>query len=359
MNDQLGWMRGRLHAKRLGSPTVILGIGLAITLLLLLANRPGAAIILASLILPIIVAVELPRRDVFENEPRWGSPALVLWGLAVGLLIAALDAWITGNYWIDLAILHVGAAGFGGEAASAAGSPPIGLLLLSGVLLTALAAAGCVAGAIGARRFPEFRNEAMDGVTLGAAAGGGFATGTTIVYLLPLLSDRRTPVASVADWTSTLIGLLVTRPLIYGMAISMICAGVWLVALSQSSRDLLLPVGFGLGGLLLFATVDLIVEPLGTRWELLWHLVATGLLAAAFTVVFRHAHDHDVRVATGDGSRVVCPQCRAITPIGQFCAHCGATIGPSPSTSPPADDEAAATVAGDAARSEQAVGQER
>jgi hypothetical protein len=313
------------RAKNL-TPAAIAGAGTVLALLSLLANNAGLAIIFASLVIPVVVIVEITRRDLIKEEPRWSQPAMFGWGVLVGIVLGALGATIAAEWWIDGAPLHVGAAGFGGEVAAAEGSPGFAVLLFNGIVLPVIAVSVAALGPYWMRRYPEFRNEVMDGVSLGAAAGCGLATGTTIVFVWPLVGGGETSGGSVADWTAMLLGVLVTRPVIFGLAVAFVCAGVWHVAITQRSVDLMLPVGAGLGGAIVFAVGDLLIQPSGTRWELLWHLFMMAVLAIAAWFVVARALVQDRQARTVKGPRVVCPTCGAATPVGLFCAVCGSRL---------------------------------
>lgn len=314
------------------TPGLILIAGSVAVLLALLSNSPGMAIVLASLLIPAVALVELPRRDAYENEPRWSSPAMVLWGIGVGIVTGVIASFVASEWWIKGAALHAGASGFGGSAADLAGRPGAGVLLINGVLVAAAAIALAAFGPYLLRRYPVFRNEVMDGVTLGAAAGAGLATGTTIVAVMPLLNDDRSSGGSVADWSAMLLGLLVTRPIIFGIAVALVCAGLWRTSLTARSIDLGLPMAVGLGGVVVFWIGDLIVQPSGTRPELIWHLMVAAGMAVAARLFVASALAFD-RTSAGVGTgRTVCPVCRSSTPAGAFCAVCGSSLNGSPVT---------------------------
>jgi len=327
---------------KLARPRTVAVIGGALALLALLANDPGVAIVIASLIVPAAMLVELPKRDLLENEPRWGAPAMLAWGLLVGVLVSAINAALVAELWIDGAALHVGAAGFGGAAAEREGGAPIVLLLLGGIVMPAVAIALTVAGPVGLRRYPIFRNEVMDGVTLGGAAGGGFATGSTLVFVWPMVAAGRSGGGSAADWTATLIGLFLTRPLIFAIAAALVCVGLWRVAITQHSPDLVVPAACGVGGVIVFALGDLVAQPQGARVELLWHLVAVVGLIFVARPFAAGALAQDRRLVASSRARIICPSCRSMTPPGQFCAVCGRPLAATPAEAA-ADTNFAAT----------------
>jgi hypothetical protein len=297
-----------------------------LALLSLLSNNAGLAIIFASLIIPIGLLVELSRRDLVREEPRWTLPAMLGWGIAVGIVMAALGSVVAAEWWIDGAALHVGAAGFGGEAADQEGSAGFAVLLFNGIVLPVLGVTVAALGPYYMRRYPIFRNEVMDGVILGAAAGCGLATGTTIVFVWPILGGGSVSGGSVADWTALVLGVLVTRPIIFGLAVSFVCAGVWHVAMTQRTVDLLLPVAIGSVGVIVFGFGDLLVQPNGTRSELFWHVLVAVALLAAMRIVLARALAQDRLTRLARGTKVICKVCGAMTPPGQFCAACGSPL---------------------------------
>jgi hypothetical protein len=277
-------------------------------------------------VIPAAGLVELSRRDLFEHEPRWSSPAMLGWGVVVGIVMATIGAMIAAEWWIDGAPLHVGAAGFGGAAADREGAPGVLVLFINGIVLPALGVVVATMGPYAMRRFPEFRNEVMDGLTLGAAAGCGLATGTTIVFVWPIISGDHPNGGSVADWTALLIGVLVTRPVIFGLAVAFVCSGIWHVPMSQRSPDLFVPAGIGLGGAIVFVFGDLLVQPSGTRAELVWHVLVAGALVVAARLVLNRALAQDRLASPVAVDRVICPTCGSSTPAGLYCAKCGASL---------------------------------
>lgn len=322
----IGRLRGKVPGRGIVTPSAIAVVGSILAVIVLLANEPGLAIIVASLVIPTTAIVELARRDAFEDEPVWSSPAMIGWGVLAGVAMAIIASVIASEWWITGAPLHVGAAGFGGAAADRAGTPGVIVLLMNGIVLTAAGLTLAAIGPYALRRFPIFRNEVMDGVTLGVAAGSGLATGTTIVYVWPIVSGDEARGGTVADWTAMLIGVLVTRPIIFGLAAGLICAGIWHVSLSQRSFDLSFPVAVGVGGGVLFTFGDLLVQPSGTRLELAWHVVMAFGLAVASRIVFGRAITQDRSARATKTTRVICPSCGSLTPAGQFCGTCGASL---------------------------------
>jgi hypothetical protein len=129
-----------------------------------------------------------------------------------------------------------------------------------------------------------------------------------------------------------------------GTSTAVIGAGVWHTMLVHRTSLLTFPVVVGVGSLMLYSTGSLLIQPSGTRWELLWGVVVLAvLLIISFRLVLRRALIFDRRSLESDRGRMVCPNCGQLTPIGTFCAACGqplAAADPS-AAAPPAETESA------------------
>ena len=337
--------RGRLAAMRRGRgdlARLVAAAGAGLVLVLLLADLAGLAIAVAVAVLPTLTVAYLTHQDVYEREP-W--PLLVAVGAAgfvAGVLVSLLNSALVQELWLGETVFNIGNAGFAGPERIGEGTVPLNLLVLVGLLTPLLAVGAQLVGPLALRRWPAYRNEVMDGVTLGAAAGGGFATASAVVYYWPFITggDSR---GDAGDWTATLIGLVLVRPLILAATAAMVGAGVWRYAMTLRSRDLLVPLLAGLGGAVVYPVGVLAVIPAGTTVELVWGIVALAGVGVLFRRVVAAAQVYDQRVAMGGGGRVVCPACRRVTPSGEFCAHCGRPLAGQ--TVIPAPSENAAPVA--------------
>lgn len=316
----------------------IVAIDALVVLLLLLGGNAGTAIVIATAIIPLLFVSYLYEIDLYEDESRLGLLSAGIWGGLVGLGIGAANAWLVGRFWIKHATLHVGAAGFGSRFADAAGLPPIWIFLVTGIALPVIALALLAVGASALRRFPSFRNEVMDGMTAGAATGGGFAIATTLVFFWPLITRSANPGLGVGEWTGMLIGLVVLRPIIVMAIVAIVCAGLWRLDLSHQTSEERLPIALGLGAIVVYSLGDLFVQPSGARAEFVWLLVVTILVWFAFRLMTSNALAQDRR-ALGRGNWLVCPHCRKLTPPGEYCVACGKPLSVLP-TSEAAKQEA-------------------
>ncbi len=216
-------------------------VGFIAIVIALLFDRAGLAIVIGSLVVPVAIVVEVRRLDSTPDEPRWGMPIAMVWGWAVGVVAGGLATFTVDQLWFDAHGINAGAVGFGGAAAQAAGPPPFTVIFLDGIGLTLFAAIATFAGPFGIRRAARFRDELLDGVGVGGAAGSSFAAGTALVGFWRLFSDMPLD-ASVSVWTALLIGALVTRPLIYGLAMAIACAGIWRATIAGRQDIATLPV---------------------------------------------------------------------------------------------------------------------
>jgi len=302
------------------------GIVALAVLVALLLNNAGIAILLSVFLVPVLTLLYLTDLDLFEREPWPAIVGALGAGAVIGLLFGTIGAWLTGAFWIEGASFYAGAAGYGARFAESAGSPPIGWILLGGVVIPAIVVIACAIAPVFMRRWPVLRNEIMDGVTLGAATGSGYAAATAVVHYWPAIVHGQNPGGDVSDWTATIVGLIVLRPLIYGAFAAVLCASIWQYAIDQRASSLTRGVVAGVGGIIVFSIVDLLIQPAGAAAELVWQLVVVLALWFVTRSAIRGALRQDALSMTRSGRRVTCPACQRITPDGSFCAHCGAPL---------------------------------
>jgi hypothetical protein len=313
----------------LGGYAWIVTIGIVLIVASLLAGSAGLAILFTVFVIPTLALRYLSSIDLIEREPWYVILAVILIGGLIGIFMGLISQGITSQLWIDHAGFNVGAAGYGGRFAAAQGEPSALMILAGGMILPAITVVLLMIGPLFFRRLQTFRNEVMDGVTLGAAAGFGYAAATAIVYYWPLIGQGKHPAVPLEDWTATLIGLAVVRPLLFGVVTAMIGAGIWHYALSARTADLALPAMLGLGGLIVYSIGDLLTQSSGTRTELLWNAIILAIgLFISFRLVLQKALRYDRQIIGDPSQRTVCPNCHRVTPTGAFCAHCGHPLPP-------------------------------
>jgi hypothetical protein len=311
------------------------GIAVLAVLVALLFNNAGIAILLAVFVVPALALLYLTDLDLFEREPWSAILGSLGAGFVIGLIFGTISAWLTGVFWIDGATFYAGAAGYGARFAEAEGAAPIGWILLGGIIIPAVVVIACAVAPILMRRFPVLRNEVMDGLTLGAASGAGYAAATTIVHYWPAIVRDQNPGGDISDWTATLAGLIVVRPLLFASFAALLCASIWQYALDQRSSSLVNGLVAGLGGIVFYSLIDMLIQPAGAAAELIWQLAVLFVMWFVVRRAIRSALAQDALAFGGPGKqRIVCPNCRRLTPDGTFCAHCGAELHPNGNAQP-------------------------
>lgn len=301
---------------------IVVPVAILVALIALLANDIGIALIAAAVIAPTLLVLTLRQLDVFEREsPLWAGVAAAI-GLVGGLVIGGIMSWAANHWWFSAGGFNHGAAGYGAEFAHAAGNAPFLLLLVNGILLPAIGVATMLLGPIALRRFDQFRNEAMDGLFLGALGGAGYVIGTVIVFVAPEIGGAG-PTLSVRHWTLLVLGLAIFRPLVVTAGAAVFGAGLWRYMMTERSTALIIPATAGVGGIVLLYLGTMVLEPRSLVWEVGWNLLLTIVLAAALSFVLRQSIAFDRRVIGGNNARVRCPSCGQVTPRGSYCANCG------------------------------------
>lgn len=318
-----------LHASTTLPHRMLLVGGAIVILLSLLSNNAGLALIVASAIVPVSIALTLNQQDLFEKESTLLITAVGAAGLVIGVIFSSLSAWLVSGNWFNYGVLNYGAAGFGGRFADLAGAAPFVVWFISGLVLPLLALGAIIAVPIAMRRWAQFRNEVMDGVLLCGTSAAGFAIGSALVFWAPLLTERG-PQTSVADWTLTALGVVLLRPIVITLAGAMLGAGVWKYMMTPSPGVMILPALGSIGGILLLNFGSLQLQPSGLWSEAVWTLLIAIASFMVYRLVLNSAISSDRKVVAADQARVVCPSCRRITPAGAFCAHCGAVLEQEP-----------------------------
>ncbi len=316
----------RVRARPLTATIAAAGV---VMFLLLLGESAGVAVLVSLLVLPFVVLFYLTRLDLYEREPWALLAGVVGAGALIGLIGGFLSALIFDRFWFSDSRLNLGAIGFSGISANGEGSVPFGVLLLNGIVIPVLTGAAVLGGPIVLRRWPVFRNEITDGMTLGALAAGGFATVSAFVYFWPSAFEDL-PDRPVSQWTALLAGIVVIRPVVLILAGSLLGIAAWQYASSRDIRSVLVVGIVGVFGWLALPFGSLLLAPSGAVPEFVWYAAVLVIVG----VLFRHALGRSLALdrqvlSTADGERrVVCPNCHRVTPDGSFCSFCRAPLHP-------------------------------
>lgn len=301
---------------------IVVGVAVLIALIALLTNDIGIALIATAAIAPVLLILTLRQLDVFERESPLLAAGAAVAGVIGGLIIGGIMSWATRQWWFSTGGFNHGAAGYGAEFAKRAGNAPFLLLLINGILLPAVGVAAMLLGPIALRRFNQFRNEAMDGLALGALGGAGYVLGTVVVFVLPEVGGAG-PTLSVRHWTLLVLGLTLFRPLIVTAGAAIFAAGLWRFMMTERSSVLIVPAVAGVGGIVLLYLGTMILEPRSLGLEVGWNLLLAVVLIGVLSLVLRQSIAFDRRILGANDTRVTCPSCGQVTPRGAYCAHCG------------------------------------
>ena len=133
---------------------LLAGAAIVAILISLLLNNAGIAILLSVFLIPGLALLWITDLDLFERE-SWGAIIGALaGGFGIGLLVGTISAWLPGAFWIEGASFYAGAAGYAARFAEAEGSPPIGWVILGGVIIPAVALIATAAVPVMIRRWP-------------------------------------------------------------------------------------------------------------------------------------------------------------------------------------------------------------
>ncbi len=293
---------------------------LGVVATLLVANA-GLATIVAALVVPLVYVAYIHHAEVHEGEPVVVLASTVLVGGVAGAGLALLSR----QYLGQLALAQI--------VAMAQGRPPLSLVLFLGISLPLLGELLKLVGPLLLRRWPHFRNEVMDGAVFGVASGVGFAAVSTLVNYWPVIRGGYAPTgaAGISDWTATLVGLAILRPLVHGTTSGLIGAGIWAAALRRGSVTL--PVVVGLGGAVAYSLGELLL----LRWGTLAVLALHGLVLVVLLTTLRRTIQEALLLDAGalglEGGTLLCQSCHRSSGARVLCTHCGTALRALPKRS--------------------------
>ena len=167
--------------------------------------------------------------------------------------------------------------------AIAQGRTPLSVVLLLGVTVPLIAELLKLAGPLLVRRLPRVRDEVMTGAVFGFASGIGYAAASTLVNYWPVIRDGYSPtgMTGIVDWSATLFGLTLLKPMIHGTTSALLGAGIWAATLRRGSVTV--PVLAGLSGSVVYALGELLLSSRGPFAVLVLH----GLLLTTLLILTR------------------------------------------------------------------------
>lgn len=254
--------------------------GLLLTLLALLANSGTTALIISASTLPIVILIRLADQLGGLSRNSWVQVAMMtLAGTAVGLPISWLATRMVRRSWFDGGVFNFGATNFGGIAVETVGNAPLLVWITSGILLplVMILAIGALPAAL--RMAVTMPPRESTGMMLSASVAAGYMIGSAIAFYFALYSEIP-PIMSTSEWTLTVLGVAVVRPVVWVYSGAFIGAVVWRYLRNDSLPGIALPALTAIAVPVAYTIASLAVASTG-----LWPAVAVGIILAATAVV--------------------------------------------------------------------------
>jgi RsiW-degrading membrane proteinase PrsW (M82 family) len=289
---------------------VFLG-GLAGIFVLFVAGFITAALCVAVLLLPLLYALYFYEAQVYKDEPLLVSAVLGLVGIGVGIGVTiGTDRLVSNEARLSFTV--------GGSS-----------LVIVGVVVPLIQEAVKPLPAVALRVRPAFRDETMDGLVFGVAAGLGFGVGESFVRFANILTDlpvRSTP----GSWIYPLVTTAVLLPLLQGTATGIVCAAGWRVALGRIDLFAITGVPLAVGGHVAFSTVTQVLTNHGwSQLVILAWQAAVDVVLLLFMRVLLHRALLD-EAGSMDSADRYCPHCDRPLRAEGFCPSCGMSLSAVP-----------------------------
>jgi RsiW-degrading membrane proteinase PrsW (M82 family) len=284
---------------------------------LFFAGLITSALCVAVLLLPIMYLLYLYEAQVYREEPIPVLAALVFASVAIGVgVTVGTDHLISNGSTLSFAVTG-------------------GSLVLIGIVIPLIQEAAKPLAALALRARPAFRDETLDGLVFGVAAGLGFGVGESFVRFSKILIDlpvRTTP----GDWIYPLLTTAVLLPVLQGTATGLLCAAIWRLARGSADMLAMLGIAAALGGHIAFTLVGQIFVNHG--WSqvvvLAWQLLVVAVLLIVLRALLHFALLEEAR-EMGSAARF-CGHCHRTVTAEGFCPSCGGALSAVPFHTRPA-----------------------
>jgi len=287
------------------------------TVLILLAGFHlfAAATAVAAFLLPTLYLLYLYEVEIYEHEPWQVVGATFAVGTGLGLIFSLI---------VGPGLSRTALSGDVGAS-----------VLLGGFALPLIAQALMLAGPLLLITREHF-DDALDGLTFGAASALGFSLASMLVALWPILDGPLVGVGSALDWGLRLLRLGILVALVNATTTGLITASLWLYRHGRRRHyhegwhwglpaSILVAFGSQIAlGVLSSLISDLLVV------VLLW-IVGAAVLMLYLRLVIHHAlleegAEHEI------GPNAPCPECHRVVPTMLFCPACGVARSAAPKT---------------------------
>jgi len=285
---------------------VFLG-GLTGIFVLFVAGFITAALCVAVLLLPLLYTLYFYEARVYKDEPLLVSAVLGLIGIGIGIGVTiGTDRLVSNEARLSFTV--------GGSS-----------LVIVGVVVPLIQEAVKPLPAVALRVRPVFRDQTLDGLVLGVAAGLGFGVGESFVRFAHVITDlpvRSTPGTWIYPWLTT----AVLSPLLQGTATGLVCAAGWRVAVGRADAIALAGVPLAVGGHLAFSTVTQVLINHG--WSQLVILASQAIVVIVLLLFLRVVLHRALLDEAGEESTAerYCAHCDRTVRAKGFCPSCGMAL---------------------------------
>ena len=261
----------------------ILFAGGLFILLALLSDSGTTALIISAVTIPLVLLARIRMQLSDHARSGWIQVGMVAFvGLVIGLPLAWFGARMVIRQWFDTGVLNFGAAGYGGNFAEAAGVAPFFVWLVVGLLIPVVVILAICAIPVALKMALNMPPKESTGMILSGAVAAGYVIASGIVFYSPLY-DQLMPRMSTSQWTLTIFGLAVVRPIVWILGGSMLGAIVWRYLRTASPASIMLPAV--IAGVLVigYSILSLASSPAGH-----WAETVVGILFAVAAIFFYH-----------------------------------------------------------------------
>jgi RsiW-degrading membrane proteinase PrsW (M82 family) len=285
--------------------------GLAFVFALYFAGLITAALCVAVMLVPSLYLLYLYEAQVYKEEPVPVilSVAIASVGIGIGVTLGTNDL-IPASAKFSISITG-------------------GALAIIAVAIPLIQEAAKPLAVIGLRVRPKFRDETMDGLVFGIAAGLGFGVGESFVRLSSIITDL--PVRTdPGSWVYPLITTAVFLPLLQATCTGIVCATIWRFA--RGSVDVLAMLGIvvAVGGHIAFTLFSQLFINHG--WSQLIVLLLQASVDLALLVYMRIVLHYALleEAAEYGQSEKYCAHCHMNVLAAGFCPVCGMALSAVP-----------------------------
>jgi hypothetical protein len=279
--------------------------------ILFFAGLITAALCVSVMLLPILYLLYLYEAQIYKEEP---IPVLIMLALvSVGIGIG----------------VTLGTNELVGQGAKFSLTITGGSLVTIGVVIPLIQEAAKVFPPLALSTRPIFRDETMDGLVFGIAAGLGFGVGESFVRLSNIITDL--PVRTdPGNWIYPLVTTAVLLPLLQATCTGLFCAGLWLFGRGRIDGLSMIAIAAALGGHVAFSLISQLFVNHG--WDQLIILAWQALVDVALIVYMRIVlHFALLEEAAQMGlSEKYCSHCHTTVAAEGFCPTCGQALSAVP-----------------------------